>query len=462
MLRLLKLTRSSLLRYSAGLIGVAAALLFLYPNLAQNLFATATPDLRGFMPHGHCYYWVPSLVILHVLSDSIIGISYVAISVTLAYLVHRARRDIPFHWVFLAFGLFIVACGATHFMEILTVWHATYWLSGYVKLVTAAASLATAVVLPAIVPKTLGMANDAKTSAARKLELEAINRELRSEISRRKRAEQELKEFAQRLERSNNELQNFASIASHDLQEPLRKVQAFGDRLKSKHGAALNEEAKDYLDRMQNAAGRMQTLIDDLLTLSRITIQAKPFVPVDLQVVANEVLADLEVLIEKTKGQVEVGELATIDADPTQMRQLLQNLIGNALKFSRPDVPPTVKITGQIINQTDISQSTGGAASIYRLTVADNGIGFDEKNAERIFKVFQRLHGRSEYEGTGIGLAVCRKIAERHNGSIAAQSVPGEGATFTVDLPITASEKINGEINQKAQTSKSNADEQKQ
>ena len=200
MLKLLDVTRSSLLRYSLGLIAVAAALLFLYPNLAANLFATGT-DFEMFMSHGHCYFWVPQLVALHVISDLIIGFSYVAISATLAYLIHRARRDIPFHWIFLAFGLFIVACGATHFMEVVTVWHATYWLSGYVKLVTAAASLATAVVLPAIVPRTLGIARDAKTSADYQLELERINRELVGEIARREQSEKDLRDSDHRCQK---------------------------------------------------------------------------------------------------------------------------------------------------------------------------------------------------------------------------------------------------------------------
>ena len=430
------LTRSAILRYSIGLIAAAAVLLFIYPNLAVNLFASGT-GFEMFMSHGYCYFWVPSLVILHVGSDLIIGFSYVAISVTLAYLVHRARRDIPFHWVFLAFGLFIVACGATHFMEVITVWHATYWLSGYVKLITAAASLATAVVLPTVVPQILGTAVDAKKSAARKLELERINKELLNEIARRKVAEEELKNFAARLERSNAELQDFASVASHDLQEPLRKVQAFGDRLKVKCGDTLTADGRDYLERMLNAAGRMQTLINDLLTLSRVTIQAKPFIAVNLRLVVKEVLSDLETLIEAAHGTVEVGVLATIDADPTQMRQLLQNLIGNALKFHHPDKAPTVKITGQIIGSEP--------ELLFRLTVQDDGIGFDDKNAEKIFKVFQRLHGRSEYEGTGIGLALCRRIAERHGGSVRAQAATNEGATFIVELPIKHQENPTNE-----------------
>lgn len=285
MLKLISVTRSSLLHYGVGLIAVCAALLFLYPNLYGNIFSTGT-GMNMFMPHGHCYFWEPSLVVLHVLSDSIIGISYVAISVTLAYLVHRARRDIPFHWVL-----------------------------------------------------------------------------------------------------------------------------------------------------------RMQNLIDDLLTFSRVTMQAQPFVPVNLRRITDEVLSDLETRVETTNATVEIGELATIDAEPTQMRQLLQNLIGNALKFNRAGVPPVVKISGQILKNNE-NAATDTMGAIFRLTVEDNGIGFESKNLDRIFMVFQRLHGRSEYEGTGIGLAVCRKIVERHGGGITAESIPGEGTTFVVDLPLKQQEKI--------------------
>jgi PAS domain S-box-containing protein len=264
------------------------------------------------------------------------------------------------------------------------------------------------------------------------------------DITERKRAEEELKDFAARLERSNNELQEFASIASHDLQEPLRKVQAFGDRLKIKCGDSLNEDGRDYLERMQNAAGRMQTLINDLLTFSRVSTQAQPFLPVNLRQVADEVLSDLEMRIETTGGTIEIGELATIDADPTQMRQLLQNLISNALKFNRPGVPPIVKISGQICHKTAENEEPSAVAT-YCLTVEDNGIGFEEKYNERIFKVFQRLHGRNEYEGTGIGLAVCRKIAELHGGDITTRSIPNEGTIFTVNLPLVQREKAHNE-----------------
>src|SRR5436190_10870297 len=250
------------------------------------------------------------------------------------------------------------------------------------------------------------------------------------DIRERKRAEEELHSAMRRLEQSNRELEDFAYVASHDLQEPLRKIQAFGDRLKAKHAAELAPAARDYIDRMQAAAKRMQILINDLLSFSRITTKAQPFVPVDLGVVAREVAHDLEHRTHEAGGEISIGELPSIDADPLQMRQLLQNLASNALKFHRQGVPPRVEITGQLDNGTRA-----------RIVVADNGIGFDEKYAERIFTMFERLHGRGSYEGTGIGLAICRKIAERHGGEIAARSTPGQGSTFIVTLPVHHSEE---------------------
>jgi PAS domain S-box-containing protein len=242
----------------------------------------------------------------------------------------------------------------------------------------------------------------------------------------RKRAEEQIQTYAAKLERSNRDLQDFAYIASHDLQEPLRKVTAFGDRLVSKYGEALDETGRDYLARMQNATQRMQNLINSLLALSRVTTKGQPFTRVDLAEVTGEVLSDLETRIKQSGGRVEIGELPVIEADPTQMRQLLQNLIGNALKFHEQDQTPVVKVSGKQIS-----------ARSYQVTVEDNGIGFDPQFAERIFQPFQRLHGRGEYEGSGIGLAICRRIVERHGGSILAESTPGQGAAFIVTLPGT-------------------------
>jgi PAS domain S-box-containing protein len=244
------------------------------------------------------------------------------------------------------------------------------------------------------------------------------------DIRERKSAEAELHDAMRRLQQSNRELEDFAYVASHDLQEPLRKIQAFGDRLHAKYAPELPEQAQDYIARMQSAAKRMQVLINDLLAFSRVTTKAQPFVPVDLEHVAREVAHDLEIRMHEAAAHVEIGNLPAIDADPLQMRQLLQNLISNALKFHREGVPPHVAISGRADGETA------------QLIVADNGIGFEEKYAERIFTMFERLHGRGTYEGTGIGLAICRKIVERHGGEIVARSAPGAGSTFTVTLPM--------------------------
>lgn len=256
------------------------------------------------------------------------------------------------------------------------------------------------------------------------------------DITERKQTEETLKRFIARLKQSNRELQDFASVASHDLQEPLRKIQAFGDLLTSECGHCLPETGQQYLQRMQNAAARMQTLINDLLAFARVTTKAQPFVPVNLATIAQEVLSDLEVQIQRVGGQVDVGSLPTIDADPLQMRQLLQNLISNSLKFHHPDVQPLITLQAQTLKQQDASNGKASVSEVCQIRVSDNGIGFEEKYLDRIFTVFQRLHYRNEYEGTGVGLAICRKIAERHGGSITATSKLGEGATFIVILPL--------------------------
>lgn len=273
----------------------------------------------------------------------------------------------------------------------------------------------------------------------RTAELAETNEALEIEIAERKRAEEKMKEFTVELERSNRELQDFAFVASHDLQEPLRKIQAFGDRLKTKYGSSFNDEGRDYLERMQNAARRMHTLINDLLTFSRITTKGQQFVPVNLDHIARDVVSDLEVRIQQTGGQVEIEPLPAIEADPLQMRQLMQNLIGNALKFHRKDAPPVVKVHGELMKNGASDNGDASDNAVCRVIVSDNGIGFDEKYLDRIFTPFQRLHSGSEYEGTGMGLAVCRKIVERHGGILTAQSEPGQGATFFITLPITHS-----------------------
>lgn len=247
---------------------------------------------------------------------------------------------------------------------------------------------------------------------------------IRYEITQRKTAEEQLNVMVGRLERSNRELQDFASIAAHDLQEPLRKIQTFGDRLKTKLASTISEDSNDYLNRMLVSAGRMRKLIDDLLTYSRVTSKGNPFRKIDLNRVVNEVVSDLEIAIESSKGTVTVEDLPEIDADPSQMRQLFQNLISNGLKFHSSGDVPRVSLSAKMVGKN------------CELSVTDSGIGFDEKYLDRIFTIFQRLHGRQEYEGTGVGLAVCRRIVERHGGTITAKSVEGKGATFIITLPL--------------------------
>ncbi|MGH8644825.1 MAG: sensor histidine kinase [Gammaproteobacteria bacterium] len=267
--------------------------------------------------------------------------------------------------------------------------------------------------------------------------VEERTRELAQEVVSHRQAEENLRALSVELERSNRELQDFAFIASHDLQEPLRKIQAFGDRLKARYGDTLEAQGRDYLERMQNAARRMHDFINDLFTLSRVTIKARPFVPVALEEVAQEVVSDLEARIEETGGRVKVDTLPTIEADPVQMRQLLQNLIDNALKFHRPEEPPFVQIRGTLIEPNELAGEEAADNRFCKIVVTDNGIGIDEHYLDKVFTPFQRLHGRGEYEGTGMGLAVCRKIVERHGGRIGATSTPSEGTTFWVTLPLT-------------------------
>jgi light-regulated signal transduction histidine kinase (bacteriophytochrome) len=254
-------------------------------------------------------------------------------------------------------------------------------------------------------------------------------------------AEEALRDYAARLERSNRELQDFASIASHDLQEPLRKIEAFGDRLVARCGAELSDAGRVYVDRMQDAARRMRLLINDLLTYSRVTTTARPFAAVDLGRIAREVMSDLQVAIEQAGARILLGDLPVIQADATQMRQLLQNLLSNALKFRCAGRTPEVRLSGRLYTP-ERPEHRAAAPPLCEITVADNGIGFRQDYADRILGIFQRLHGRSEYPGTGIGLATCRKILERHGGTIAASGRPGEGAVFTCTLPVSPPDEL--------------------
>ncbi len=246
------------------------------------------------------------------------------------------------------------------------------------------------------------------------------------DVTKERKNDEALKIYTKALEASNRDLHDFIFVASHDLQEPLRKIESFGNFLREEAGPVLTPVTAGYLSRIQDAAKRMSVLIDDLLQLTRITTKAKPFELVDLSEIIKEVCSDLETKLKETGGNIDFGELPKLEADPAQMRQLFQNLISNALKYHKPNVPPLVKLEGE----TDIS------AGLCRIRVIDNGIGFHQKYAGKIFNIFQRLHDKEEYEGTGIGLAICKKVVERHGGTITATSQLGEGALFEITLPI--------------------------
>ncbi|MCD4785514.1 MAG: PAS domain S-box protein [Candidatus Eremiobacteraeota bacterium] len=249
------------------------------------------------------------------------------------------------------------------------------------------------------------------------------------DITERKWGEKKLNETLAELEQSNRELEQFAYIASHDLQEPLRKVTAFGDCLKRHSADVLDGKSLNYLNRMQNAAIRMKQLIEGLLKYSRITTRARPLEEVDLNNIVKGILSDLEAHIKKNNAVIEQGELPIVKADKLQIKLLFQNLISNALKFSRPGINPLIAFSSRIIE-----------GQLVEIQVKDNGIGFREKYLDRIFKPFQRLHTRDEYPGIGMGLSICKKIVERHGGQITAKSKPKEWATFLITLPMTEKE----------------------
>lgn len=245
----------------------------------------------------------------------------------------------------------------------------------------------------------------------------------------------ELQQANTELEKINQELASFAYVSSHDLQEPLRKIQTFASRVIEHEYHNLSLSGKDYFGRMQEAARRMQLLIQDLLAYSRTNRKEKEFIKSDLNILASGVIEDLDQIVQEKKATINVGALPEVHVIPFQFRQLLTNLISNSLKFQKKDVPPVIDIKSDSVNGTEVNLLSPNL-TYYRIEVRDNGIGFENEYNERIFEVFQRLHTRSEFEGTGIGLAICKKIVENHQGFITASGEPEKGATFTIYLPL--------------------------
>jgi signal transduction histidine kinase len=259
------------------------------------------------------------------------------------------------------------------------------------------------------------------------------------DITDQKMYEMQLEQYTAELKRSNEDLEQFAYVASHDLQEPLRKIRAFGDRLLNRYKTQLDGPGQDYIRRMQSASMRMQTLIEDLLAFSRVSKSIEVFEPLDMNQIMTEIKEDLDIQIKQEMAQLNIGKIPSLTGEKMQIKRLFQNLINNAIKFHKLNEVPIVEVSGKIVKYQDIKREFAVAMpdpSYVMIIVKDNGIGFNEKFTERIFNIFQRLHGRTEYEGTGIGLAICRKIVTNHKGYITARSKENLGSEFIVILPI--------------------------
>lgn len=404
---MIKATRFPVLWYGLPTLIVTVPLLFLWPGWFKNLFAS-----EGFLPHLYCYLEKPGLVLLHVVSDSLIGLAYVAISATLTYLVYRARRDIPFHWVLLAFGLFIITCGATHFMEVwTTLWTPVYWLAGNIKLMTAIASVATAVILPPLIPKTLALVQSAKISKERRIKLESTHAEL-----------------AELYTQDRLKTQFFANI-SHELRTPLTLVLGPAQRLLESDRLTTNE--RQNLETIDRNARLLLKHVNDLLDLSKIEAG---------KMTANAVETDLAQLVRfsaahfelfATERQiaypVETAESAPARIDPEKIQRVLLNLLSNAFKFT-----PT---GGKVRCFLRIEEGDA------RLSVQDSGPGVRPELRQVIFEPF-RQGDESEtrrFGGTGLGLSIANEFVSLHGGKITIGDAPIGGAQFDITLPLVAS-----------------------
>ncbi len=497
---------------------------------------------RQYMPHGNCYLWQPQLLWLHILSDALIALAYYSIPLFLIYFVGQ-RKDIPFKAIFILFSLFILSCGTSHLMSIWTLWHPDYWVSGFIKAITAIVSVCTAFVMILIFPQALALRSPKELEAAnqalqreisehkstkaaleknqerlqlalegsgdglwdwnvstgqiywspRFLEMlgyepnelaanfttweklihpedklwviDILNAHLKNtsypydfdyrmqtksgewkwignygkvvawddqgnplrmagthkDISDRKANEEYLTKINEELANSNKELEKFAYVASHDLREPLRMVTSFTQLLAKRYSGKLDAEADRIISFAVDGATRMEELINDLLEYSRVGQQVRSFEITDCETVLDISLNNLHLLIEETKVEITRTPLPKVLGDLGQLVQLFQNLIDNAIIYRRQE-SPKIEIGAEAQEEQ------------WLFWVKDNGIGIEPQYQERIFEIFQRLHTTQEFPGTGIGLAICQKIVERHGGKIWVESELEQGATFYFTL----------------------------
>jgi signal transduction histidine kinase len=346
-----------------------------------------------FLPHGHCYMWSPGVLWLNVIADILIAMAFFTIPFALLYIARR-RRDLSFDWLLICFGIFIVACGLTHVMGVWNVWHANYGLEGIVKLLTAAASVPTAILLWRILPGVLLLPS-----------------------------QRQLRDANESLARANRELEAFTASVSHDLRSPLTTIAGQAGLLELSLPDATDEQ-KRRLVRIQSSVKQMSELIEALLVLSRISRQTLHREIVDVSALAESIVQDMRQKDPARDVEVVIQPNMTVHGDRRLVGDLFQNLLANAWKFTSK--------TGQA--RIEIGQSTGG--SLATLFVRDNGAGFDMAYEQKLFKPFQRLHGAADFDGSGVGLATVARIIDRHGGRIWAEGKPNQGAVFYFTLPV--------------------------
>ena len=345
-----------------------------------------------FLPHGHCYMWSPGVLWMNVVADILIAMAYFTIPFALLYIARR-RRDLPFDWLVVCFGVFIIACGLTHVMDVWNVWHAHYWAEGIVKVIAAAASVPTAILLWRFLPGILMLPS-----------------------------QRQLRDANESLARANRELEAFTASVSHDLRSPLTTIAGQAGLLELSLPDATDEQ-KRRLTRIQSSVKQMSELIEALLVLSRISRQTLHREIVDVTALAESIVQDMRQKDPTRSVEVVIQPNMTVHGDRRLIGDLFQNLIGNAWKFTSKTSEARI----------EIGQSSGG--SLATLYIRDNGAGFDMTYEQKLFKPFQRLHGSADFDGSGVGLATVARIIDRHGGRIWAEGKPNEGAVFYFTLP---------------------------
>jgi signal transduction histidine kinase len=399
----------------------AGGLLLTQSSAGQQIFST-----EGFEPHGHCFLWIPTLVRLYSVSDLLIGLSYTVIAVMLTYLVYRASRDIPFHWVFLAFGAFIFTCGITHFMDVITLWTPTYWAAAGAKALTAIASVSTAIIMPPLVPRILNMVGSLRLSEERKGQIALANTALASEIRRREKVEEELRAALQREHELSEFRMNVIMRLNHEFRTPLASVRTAGEMLTRYYDQLAPAERDLRLKTIDTEIEHMTVMLEDILTIGRLDTGSVPFQPqdMDLNEFCRSLIGGLRVRAADAQRIVYKPDTKckTAYADSRLVGEILTNLLHNAIKYSPQ---------GGVV-RCELSCASGFAT----LRVSDEGIGISRQDIPNIFETFYRGTNSGDISGTGLGLSIVRRAVELHRGMVEVQSIPERGTTFTVKLPI--------------------------